>query len=81
MTAEWAQPIHCSEIADLASEFGETAKDLREKVSRTMIFKVVKRLFKYQFSDLLSVISVDLFSPTVIFYASSAVYVSDNAAI
>lgn len=46
-----------------------------------MIFKVVKRLFKYQFSDLLSVMSVDLFSPTLIFYASSAVYVSDNAAI
>lgn len=46
-----------------------------------MILKVVKWLFKYQFSDLLSVMSVGLFSPTLIFYASSAVYVSDNTAI
>lgn len=46
-----------------------------------MILKVVKKLFKYQFSDLLSVMPVDLFSPALIFHASSAVYVSDNAAI
>lgn len=46
-----------------------------------MSLKVVTRLFKYQFSDLLSLMSVDLCSPTLILYASSAVYVSDNAAI